>query len=321
MPNVIVRGGANRNGIRNDSFSATFSASKKGVERTASFTMVVVGESFDTTDLEILATPGLPKLYQVFGGRWVNEINPAHAYVGKHPDTGVDTQVWHVEFGLTSEINLENIPPDQDPLEPVNPIDIPADISQDSITQIMPFNGRDANGKIIANFFGEPLAEEIQNEVEIHTVSITRWEAWPFPFTTSQQFNNTCNQESFHGLPPGTCLMKIRSVKSFYDGVPYARVTYLIKVLIDEQDPSKEDTWVNLDLPHVSYQFLETAGDMSSARSTNVFNNAGPFLLNRDGTLSEFGNDFTPNSDNSNHTLTFARKRKVSWNSLNLPDR
>lgn len=320
MPNVIVRADNTKAGITNGTFASNFKASKKGVERNVTFTIRVIAESLATTDVQILATADLPQLYESFANVYVSEINAVQESPAKHPVTKVDTWVWKVDFTLTSELDLEGIPPGADPLSAINPLLIPAEVSTDTITQLAPFNDRDAEGKVISNYFGEQLAEEIITEIEIYVVTITRWEVWPFPYTKSRQYNNTCNLNAFHGLPAGTCLMKVRAPKSYYDGTPYARATYQIKVLIDPQDPAKEDTWVDLKLPHTSYKFLETAGDPSSETTKNVFGNEGPFLLKADGTLSSFGNTFQPGVDNSDHTLTFKKKRKVDWGPLSLPD-
>ena len=287
------------------------------MSRTASWSVHVESDSLDEGDTDILQTPGMPKLYELRAGMYCSASDPSHEYTVFKNHLGVPAQMWRVDFEFTNELDLDNIDPEADPLAPVNPILIPAEINTDSITQVMPANKKDAEGTPIVNFFGEPIASEILNEVEISVITITRWEPWPFPFTKSQRYNNTCNAESFHGLPAGTCLMKCKAVKSFFDGLPYARATYQIKVLIDEENPARENTWVDLELPHEANQYLETAGDMSSARSVTEFGLTGPFIIKDDGTLDGFAGD----GSIAESTKTFKMKRKESWTALTLPDR
>jgi len=282
MGRLVKGSGTNAEGIINGTFKSTFTGSKKGVSRTASWAVHVEANDINETDVSILQTPGIPRLYELRAGMYCSASDPSHEYTVLKNYRGVPSQMWRIDFEFTNELDLENIAPGADPLSPVNPILIPAEINTDSITQVMPANKKDAEGTPIVNFFGEPIASEILNEVEISVINITRWEPWPFPY-----------------------------------GLPYARASYQIKVMIDEENPMRENTWVDLELPHEANQYLETAGDMTSVRSVTEFGLTGPFIIKADGTLDGFAGT----GSIADSTKTFKMKRRESWTALTLPDR
>ena len=319
MPNYIIRQNLNEQGIVNGSLNANWAlTSSLGIAKTGSVKYLVVGENRNTSEESIRSTPGIPFIGQQINGFWCQEVDARWRSPHKHRDTGVQTHLWEVVCSFDSEFDLDRASRDPDGTlnatgQIRSPIFLPAKFSIYNETVVSPFNGTDADGKRIVNTLGQPFTFDFEPEVEeeISIIQIERWGPWPTPISQLSFYNNTTNENAFHGLPARTALMRVRSRKQFYEGVAYAREQYSIKVKIDRENPQMEGTFGDLTtLNRGSY--WRPAPNAANFVDRDTRGRRGVFPLKADGTLAEDENDL--------HFLTFKAKRSVDWGPLNLPN-
>ena len=117
MPNYISE--INGNPVRKGSYESSQSASESGFERTQNFSIVIVADSFDTTENELLTlTPPLngfpvPRLYDLLNGNLIYEIRFSRT-ITKHRVSGNDTYAWTLEYSSSLTVDLNNAPRNPD---------------------------------------------------------------------------------------------------------------------------------------------------------------------------------------------------------------
>lgn len=317
--------------VRKDSLTLGLLHSESGVQRNGGFRIIVVADNLDQSDIDILTLTTfddgspIPMMYDIIQGAFVSGITSTRKLT-HHEDTGDLTFAWDLEYTLDSDIDLNNAPRNNDGTldttgGPGNPLNLPADFDVDAEIEYIPIDRpeRDANGVPFRNRFGESLGQFVKGfeaERATNIVKIQRWGIWPTPLDQLNFYNNTVNAEAFHGIPIGCAWMQVKSKKTWYHGIEYARETYIIRVLIDSEDPTTENTWGEINIPHMSSRFLPDPADTDRIHYTDDDGNPGPFWLQADGTIH-----LDADPDSEGEILTFAPKRSVPWGPLNLPDR
>lgn len=323
MPTIIEAAG-NGSVYRKGSFRSAATLTEKGTQRTASFEVIVMGDNYTQTDLDILTTATtaisgdpMPLIGDLIAGMYVVNIE-----FSREPDDCKKAFKWIASYSLDSEIDLNNLPRNSDgSLDqsggPGNPIYLPADFDVDSEIEYIPLDRpeKDADGEEFVNRFGQPIGRYVtgfEAERAINVIRIQRWGVWPTPLSQLNFYNNTCNSDVFHTVPIGCAWLSVKSKKAWHDGIAYARESYVIRILIDPEDPTRQNTWGELKVPHYADRFLETANDETTVKKFDDFGNPGPFLIRDDGTLVEAGQP--------TEYLTFKPKRSVPFGPLNLPN-
>ena len=326
MPNYISE--INGNPIRKGSYESSQSASESGFERTQNFSIVIVADSFDTTENELLTlTPPLngfpvPRLYDLLNGNLIYEIRFSRT-ITKHRVTGDDTYAWTLEYSSSLTVDLNNAPREEDGTldqsgNPGNPLFLPAEFDIGAEIEYIPADLpiEDADGNRIVNRFGQPLGHHVKGlelERAVNVIRITRWGNWPTPILQLNLYNNTVNATDFHGIPRGCAWLNVKSRKAWYEGVEYARETYTIRVLIDPEDSTREDTWGTIEIPHTASYYLARANEEDSRQAYSIWGGLGPFQLKADGTEALNEADV--------EMLEFSPRRHEDWTPLNLPNR
>ena len=328
----------NGNVIRKDSFNTGLTLTESGIQRTGSFSIKAVADNFNQTDLQILdlartdANERLPRIGEIVLGAFVTDIQFSRM-ITKHRDTGNDTYAWMLDYEVDSDIDLNNFPREEDGTldatgNPGNPLFLPADFDVGSEIEYTPIDSadveRDANGNAFVNRFGESLGSLVTNlesERAVNVVRIQRWGVWPTPIVQLNFYNGTVNAEPFHDVPIGCAWLNVKSKKAWYHGVEYARESYVIRVLIDPEDPTRQNTWGEINIPEWSTSFFPVRTNPETGavtigtqrRTRDSLGSRGPWVLTADGTIAE--------TEAERNILTFAPKRSVSWAPLNLPNR
>lgn len=299
MPNILI-------GFENGSNSTSWTASRTGIQKNTTITYIVVAENENTNEEEIRnLTPGLPILYFAYGtGILVTciGINAEQSYVTKHPVTDVRTWVWKVECEFSNDSLQGDASND--------PLTIPPVIRYNG-SVISAQSNRDADGNHITDFFGEPL--NFTATYPVGNLSVARFEPLNGPDIITEilnkrlPFEGTCNATSFHGAPPGTCLMQaIASAPETRGGIIYDYATYNIQVLVDLSSPTAENTWVTEFIPHITRLFSWR----DEARTRDFDGKTGGFSTRiADGQLID------PETEETEF-VEVAAKRRVDWGPL-----
>ena len=308
--------------------SGTLRSSRKlvenGIQRTGAANVIVVGDSFAEDDDSILLTPGIPRFLDLINGAFVVDIQLTRMPgIVHHRDNGNETYSWLLEYEFDSDIDINNLPREADGTldqsgQPGNPIFLPADFNVAAEIEYIPTDQAraDANGRPFTNRFGESLSSLIngfETELATNVIRIQRWGVWPTPLLQLNFYNGSVNSDAFFDLPIGTAWMQVESKKAWYHGVEYARETYVIRVRIDPEDPTRENTWAEIEVPHISHFYLRDPAFPQSPSTRGPGGSFGPFYLKADGTIATNEADI--------EMLTFSPKRSVPWAPLNLPNR
>ena len=322
MANYIVRRDTTEQGIVNESLSVQWDLQSTGIAKTGSVEYIVVADNRNTSEESVRRTPGIPRIGQSINGFWCQSVQAEWRSIAKHAVNGNDTWAWTVTCSFDSEFDFDRA--SRNPDGTVNedgdilpPIYLPAKFSIHNETVVTGQQSiLDADGNRLVNAIGRPygagLLPTIETEEETSIIQIERWGLWPVPISQITFYNNTTNQDPFHGLPARTCLMRVRVRKQFYEGVAYAKEQYTIKVKIDRDDPNKEGTWGDVEIPHVSDVYYKDAGDKKTVSTRDQFGQRRLFYIRNDGTRIEEGDDI--------EYLTFKAKRATPWGPLNLPN-
>jgi len=317
--------------VRKDSLRTGLVHTESGVQRTGSFSIRVIADDFTQTDLDILlltsfddGTP-IPLMYSRISFSFVVGIEFSRTLT-HHRDTNNETYAWLLEYTLDSDVDINNAPRNDDgTLDTTggvgNPLNLPADFDVDAEIEYIPLDRpeRDANGRRFQNRFGQSLGRFVtgfEAERAVNVVRIQRWGVWPTPLTQLNFYNNTVNADVFHGIPIGCAWMQVKSKKTWYHGIEYARESYVIRVLIDSENPATENTWGEINIKHMSDRYILQVNGGEIITSLTDEGYTGPYWLNADGSVHQ---DSDPDSEGE--FLTFSAKRAVPWAPLNLPNR
>lgn len=226
MPKVID--------IKNGSVSAQSSLQVKKKRATVkgsfSQTYIVLSDTLDDNESDILATPGIPPKFYPSGGYLCSGHRATETTRIVHPVTGVAAAMWDVEVEFRNDIN----PEDEQPPESLPPVvrwfgeTEEEQLEEDAIT-----------GAAIETAAGEKI--DVTHPVVRPVLEIRRYESYPFDPDVMLDYSNRVNSTPFWGAPIASALMMPMDVdEETIEGEKYAVVTYRIKFKIQ---PGATEPW------------------------------------------------------------------------------
>jgi len=287
-------------GIRDGSVSAEKTLEKKGgalvPKKTFELTYIVYGDDMDTTEEDILATPGVPTHFYPLRGAWCKSVKPREIGTITNPFTGSLCCQWEVDCRFDSTIDSE----DDQPPEGKRPA-----VKWDYrfLEEVME---EDLDGEAIVNTAGEPLPLVQEHVVQILT--ITRKEIGSFDPTVSRQYGNKVNSTPFWGFPEKTARMLpiTAGEEEIIDGIRYTPVTYVIEFLYVA---GRDEPW-NARLLNYGTLARPAAGQPPARVVDGKGDEISRVLLAADGTRLPDGNQ--------PHYLSFRKHGTTNLNALSL---
>lgn len=209
-------------------------------------TWYVLGDTLNTDEDDVLATTGIPSLYDLVNGAYCLNVSAEETNRVIHPNTGVATGLWEVKADYDS-----NVDPADGAEDPDDPVQRPPTIRWHGENRLELLE-RDA-------IFGWPIwtgaHEPIHVEAPIVSpiVEYKRYELYPFDPNIMISYANKTNSVAFWGAKPGSALMMPMEVdEETIEGIRYAVVTYKIKFNINRE--GKLEPW-RIKMPHVGYNY------------------------------------------------------------------
>lgn len=271
-------------------------------EKTFSISYIVLADSENEDEEQILDSAFLPRLFSYYAGTWCKKLSAKEERtIFRHPDTGVRTTLWTVKADYDN-----NFDPSEDAEEPTQrtPVVRWSGESEDEVMEEDPITGEPIQTKA-----DEPI---LLTRPAVHPIlEISRYEGYPFDPDTMLAYSHTTNSTTFWGAAVGSALMMPMTVdEEIIDGTKFCRVTYRIKFRIRyEAGSMAEDTWKARILHH-GFKYRERAGSDPVIFQDKHGNPTTVNLKNLDGTR-------VPNGDPAEY-LEFNRYFKTNFNALSL---
>lgn len=172
------------------------------IKKRFSLTYDILSDNTTQTEVDIEATPGLPPLLSPIAGCLVRGYrSKEETEVIKHPATGVPCSLWKTEVFLDNDLDPLNVNNDPDtPPESRRPKVAWGYETEEEVMVKDPITGDP-----IQTFAGEPII--LTQPVTIATLTIKRFEPYPFNPVKIYEFGNHTNANPFWGAPSGSAYM------------------------------------------------------------------------------------------------------------------
>lgn len=192
---------------------------------------LVLSDSIDQDEIEIVNTPGIPLRFSRIGrGVCIDHEVKAEERIAKNPRTNAPCMLYVVTCKFTSSLGEEDIPAGSsttpfDPLEHRPKVSWKSRIEEKVIT-------KDLDGQVIETRAHEPIILTSPKVIPILTVK--KIEAWPYPPNRIFDYTGATNLTKFYGAPEGTVLVtSITADETVINGKLYTDVTYEIEFDIE----------------------------------------------------------------------------------------
>lgn len=274
-------------GIKNDGVDAQDSAERRNKVRVYrkqfSQTYLVIADTINDTEVQILATSGLPTLWSMLRGAYcTNRSAKEKTRIRRHPSTTVVTTLWEVTCKFDSNVDPDEANENRSPESQVPSVGWSGENIDEVIT-------KELNGLPIVNTAGQKLL--VTRPTAIPVLTIQRIEVFPFEPTTMLNYANKVNSSEFYGAPPGSALMLPMTVdQTLIDNAKYNDVTYRIKFKLEEFEGTlREDTWQPSILNEG--QLVRSAAGEEAAMATDKNQRVKTVNLDVDGLKLDEGED------------------------------
>lgn len=183
---------------------------------------IVLGDTIDQTETEILATVGVPPPFYPLRGAYCLSATATEEERILHPVTGELAGLWEVKCDFSSEVDVDaDKPPEAKPPR----------VRWTSETEDEPLEHDAITGEPIVTAAGEPIIAT--TPVVYPVLEISRYERYPFDPDTMLDYANHTNKTAFWGAPAGSALMLPMDVDDdIIEGVKYNMVKYRVKFKI-----------------------------------------------------------------------------------------
>jgi len=246
-------------------------------------TYLVLADTQDDTEEDIVATTGIPPLFSSLQGAFCVSQNPKEVSRIIHPVTGVNSIIWEVPCSFDSNVDAsedQNQPPEaKTPQIRWYGESEEETLEKDLITE-----------EPIRTDAEEPLIVTTQNVIAV--LEVKRYEFYPFDPNIIIDYGNHVNSSTFYGAPLGTVLMMPpEAQEESIEGIKYVQVTYRMKFKIRKfpVEGIQVQTWKARVL-HVGYKYKNDDGKIAIYEDKDG-NPAQVFLENGTGKKLDTGED------------------------------
>jgi len=183
---------------------------------------IVLGDTIDQTETEILETVGIPPPFYPLRGAYCQAATATEEERILHPVTGELAGLWEVKCDFSSEVDVDA----DKPPEAKTPR-----VRWTSETEDEPLEYDAITGEPIVTKCEEPIVAT--TPIVYPVLEISRYERYPFDPDTMLDYANHTNKTAFWGAPAGSALMMPMDVEDdIIEGVKYNMVKYRIKFKI-----------------------------------------------------------------------------------------
>jgi len=258
--------------IKNDGIDAKVGTVMRGNVRiphkTFSTEYIVISDTINDREDEILATSGLPPLFfQMRGAYCINRTAKEVTRLARHPTTFVPCARWAVICEFDSHVDDDEANEEGLPLDQKRPsVRWYGEQQDELLVEEKEIEGEKTGP--IQTFNGEPL--NVTAPMLLPILEVRRYEIWPFNPNIMLDYANHVNDSPFYGAPKGTALMLPMEVsQEMNNNIRYNVIVYRIKFKMKKKDGDfVENTWFKKVL-HEGYRIRKVVG--------------GPVVVNRDG--------------------------------------